>query len=394
MSLPNRKFPELDHVEQEHMEFVTHMLQQQISSAQGKIPFSEYMNMALHAPEYGYYNSGCRKIGEGGDFITAPELGSLFGACVANQCNEALHQLSGGSILELGAGSGALCAQILERLSKVDCPLETYYILETSGDLRQRQQEFIRSTCVNADKVFWLDNLDDFSLHGIVIANEVFDALPVDRFEVGIEGFSFLDVEVIGSNFEWVKTFHKATNHGIDKIIDRYGLTEGYCSEYCPSASALLRTLSTILQCGYCLFVDYGYSGSEYYHPQRNDGTLRCHFKHLAHNDPLIFPGLQDITAHVDMTALAETAIASDLDLIGFIDQANFLVNAGLMDELLDLNLSVEAQMSLSNEIKRLTLPSQMGEVFKVLALGKSVEHGLSAFRNGNRIHSLQLQEA
>ena len=203
-----------------------------------------------------------------------------------------------------------------------------------------------------------------------------------------------LDVEVVDNKFEWVKTFHETTSHGIDKIIDRYSLTEGYCSEYCPSASALLKTLSSILQYGYCLFIDYGYSGAEYYHPQRSDGTLRCHFKHLAHNDPLIYPGLQDITAHVDMTALAESAIVSELDVIGFVDQANFLVNAGLMDGLLDLKLSPEAQLSLSNEIKRLTLPSEMGEVFKVLALGKSVEHGLSAFQNGSRIHSLQLQES
>ena len=192
MLLPNRKFPELDYVEQEHMEFVIKMLQKRITATQGKIPFSEYMNMALHAPEYGYYNSGCRKIGEGGDFITAPELGTLFGTCVANQCSEALDQLSGGSILELGAGSGALCVQVLERLNKIGYSVDTYYILETSGDLRLRQQALIRSTCVNADKVCWLDNLDDFSLQGVIIANEVFDVLPVERFEVGLGGFSFI----------------------------------------------------------------------------------------------------------------------------------------------------------------------------------------------------------
>ena len=376
--------------ELDHVAAVEDSIRRRIVDSGGLIPFSEFMEMALYAPGLGYYNTGTWKLGAGGDFTTAPELGGLFAACVARQCEQVLKELGEADILEFGAGSGALCVDLLSRLQQSGILPRRYLILETSADLRRRQQQCVQSLDETvADRIVWLDDLEELEFNGVVIANEVLDAMPVERFTVTESGYERHMVGLESSGFLVKAVTPERSDTAILDIIHDYTLQPGYTSEYNARAGAFVKTVAALMQRGVVILIDYGYSGAEYYHAERTTGTLRCHYRHRAHNDPLTNAGIQDITAHVDFSAAAQAGLHAGLVLLGFTNQASFLVNCGLMEIAGSSRLEPEAQMRLANEIKYLTLPSEMGEAFKVLALGKSYDIPLCGFSRYDRRQSL-----
>lgn len=358
----------------------------------GLLPFDRYMELALYAPGLGYYSNDLRKFGEGGDFITAPELSPLFGGCIANQCLEVLHRLGGGDILEFGAGSGRLAADILTGLDRLGHLPHRYVILELSAGLRQRQQELLgREVPHLAGRIEWLDRLPE-QFRGVVIANEVLDAMPVHRFRVGDDGIQEQFVRWDGDRLatDWGKPHSHLLDRVAGVLIERYRLPAGYESEANLRATSWINELARCLDCGLVLLIDYGYNGREFYHPQRDRGTLICHYRHRVHSDPLTLPGLQDITANVDFTAIAEAGLASGFDQVAFTSQAWFLMGSGLEQQLAELPGFADdprAHMRHLQAVKRLTLPNEMGERFKVLGLAK----GIGTLSSGLVFHNLPL---
>ena len=362
----------------------------EIESKGGRIPFDRFMELALYHPGLGYYSNDLRKFGEQGDFITAPELTPLFGHCIARQCAEALEQLDIGSILEFGAGSGRLAADLLGELERLDRLPERYYILELSAALRQRQQELLQQELPSIfERIEWLDQLPE-SFSGVVVANEVLDAMPVSRILIDESGIKEQYVALSDQGFyaTWDAIFTPELQPVAETLQNRYSLPIPYETEINLRATSWISELSSILSGGMVLLIDYGYSGHEFYHPQRNTGTLICHYRHRTHGDPLFLPGLQDITANVDFTAVAEAALAAGFDSHAFTPQAYFLLAGGLEQLLMELELSGKEQLQQIQAIKRLTLPNEMGERFKVLALGK----GLKQQPSGFSLHQLPLK--
>lgn len=354
-------------------------------AAKGPIPFSRYMEMALYAPGLGYYVNGLRKFGEQGDFITAPEISSLFGQCLAQQCGEVLDTLGGGDILEAGAGSGRLARDLLQALAQQDRLPDHYYILELSADLRQRQQELLGSTLPHlVNRVHWLDGFPDTPFRGVVLANELLDALPVERFVVTGNGIELLGVSVEGGQL--VDCVIPAPSH-VTAALAGIDLTPGYQSELPLTARAWVASLAGCMERGVALLIDYGFPRSEFYHPDRHMGTLMCHYRHRSHGNPLILPGLQDITTHVNFTDIAEVAVENGMDVLGYTSQAAFLMSLGLDQRAAEVmtdsatdDAAVSRQIEIAGQIKKLTLPSEMGELFKVIALGKRVDGPLAGF--------------
>lgn len=353
--------------------------------SEGPIPFSEFMRVALYEPGLGYYSAGARKFGPGGDFVTAPEISPLFSRCLANQCAQILSEIPGGSILEFGAGTGVMAKEILLSLQAQNCLPTHYFIMEVSADLRDRQKTTLASLGPFLfDRVVWLDALPA-SFSGIILANEVLDAMPVTKFFVDEEIREFY-VDYVGGRFSWkLEEIKDATL--VDKI-KALPLSGGpYESEINAFAEPWIKSVSDILVEGVCIVVDYGFPAREYYHPQRNRGTIMCHYQHRAHDNPLIYVGIQDITAHVDFTAIAEAASAHGFCVEGFLNQATFLMNCGLM-EFYPLDDAL-AQYQVSQQIKKLTLPSEMGELFKVMAISKNFSSDLLGFSKMNRLERL-----
>lgn len=354
-------------------------------AAKGPIPFSRYMEMALYAPGLGYYVNGLRKFGEQGDFITAPEISSLFGQCLAQQCGEVLDTLGGGDILEAGAGSGRLARDLLQALAQQDRLPDHYYILELSADLRQRQQELLGSTLPHlVNRVHWLDGFPDTPFRGVVLANELLDALPVERFVVTGNGIELLGVSVEGGQL--VDCVIPAPSH-VTAALAGIDLTPGYQSELPLTARAWVASLAGCMERGVALLIDYGFPRSEFYHPDRHMGTLMCHYRHRSHGNPLILPGLQDITTHVNFTDIAEVAVENGMDVLGYTSQAAFLMSLGLDQRAAEVmtdsatdDAAVSRQIEIAGQIKKLTLPSEMGELFKVIALGKRMDGPLAGF--------------
>jgi len=354
-------------------------LHEVIARAGGAIDFSEFMQRALFEPGLGYYVAGRPKLGPAGDFITAPESGGLFGRCLARQCREVLNRLGGGDILEFGAGSGQLCARLLSSLAQADELPGRYYILELSPALRQRQQETVAAQCPDlAGRCRWLDSLPE-AFTGVAIANEVLDAMPVERFRVTENGLDIVQVAREGPGFR--DTTRPAGVGELGEIAD-LGLAPGYESEAGVLAGHWMAAAADWLDRGVVLVIDYGFPRHEFYHPHRSSGTLMCHHRHRAHTDPYIHVGGQDITAHLDFTALARRADEAGLDVLGFTHQAAFLISLGLVD-------IVQAAMNeggedrrwpLSQEVQRLTQTYEMGELFKVLAVGRGVREPLAGF--------------
>jgi SAM-dependent MidA family methyltransferase len=360
------------------------LITREIEAAGGAIPFSRYMELCLYAPGLGYYSAGQRKFGAGGDFVTAPEVSSLFGRCLARCCAAVLQQ-TGGDVLEFGAGSGRLAVDLLGELAGLGCPPRQYFILERSADLQQRQQQLLRRELPQlVDRVVWLERLPQAGFRGVMLANEVLDAMAVERFRWnGTEATQYF-VAQGAAGFEWRE--HPVETPGLQAAIDGLvavcGLSAGYVSEVNLSLGPWLGSVAGQLGEGLLLLVDYGYERDEYYHPQRSSGTLMCHYRQRAHEDPFLWPGLQDITAHVDFTAVAEAASAAGLAVSGYTNQGWFLLDSGLEGLLQDAGPADSvAYLQLAQQAKTLILPGEMGERFKCIALTRGIEQPLPGFR-------------
>lgn len=360
-----------------HSARLVELIRRDIAAQGGWISFARYMELALYAPGLGYYTAGAHKFGAAGDFITAPELSPLFGRTLARQAAEIMG-FSAPHILELGAGSGKLAADMLAELENTANVPDSYAILEVSADLRARQQDTLRERLPHLmDRVHWLDELPD-NFSGAIIANEVLDALPVHLVHWRDSAVSERGVAVGENGFVWQERTigDAALLHAAQQArpwpVEAAGVPDDYVSEICLAACGLVNSLANRLQRGAMLFIDYGFGAREYYHPQRSSGTLMCHYRHHAHGDPFFLPGLQDITAHVNFTGIAECGIDAGLELLGYTSQAFFLINCGIAGLLQDTPPeNLRAYLPLSAQLQKLTSPAEMGELFKVIALAR-----------------------
>ncbi len=362
--------------ERRHQQRMTARLRTEMESAGGAIPFARFMELALYAPGLGYYVAGATKFGAGGDFVTAPEISPLFGRTLATPCARILEEMGSGDLLEFGAGTGRLAAQLLGRLEELGRLPRRYFILEVSPDLQQRQRETLEKEAPHLlSWVEWLQRLPG-RFQGVMLANEVLDAMPVHLFRKGSDGLEEQWVAFSGPALEarW-RPASPPLALAVERIEEAVGtLPPGYLSEVNLNLEPWLAAVGGSLDRGALLLIDYGHPRSVYYHPQRRMGTLRCHFRHRAHDDPLLLPGLQDITAHVDFTAVAEGAEAAGLERLAYATQARFLLECGL-DRLLARSdpENVAAHLALVQGAKQLLSPTGMGESFKVMVLGRGV---------------------
>lgn len=380
----HENWPEPDADARAHSERLAAHIRARIEAAGGAIPFEQYMDLALYAPGLGYYSAGARKFGEAGDFVTAPEVSPLFARCLARQCREVFEELAGGDVLELGAGSGVMAADLLAELEALDALPGKYFILEVSAELRERQRETLAARVPRlAERVEWLD-APPGALRGVMIANEVLDALPVARFRLDGDGIREAYVAWREGRFasRWLpaeETFAAEVRGLVAELPEP--LPVPYASELCRRLPAFVRLLADSLAAGVLLFIDYGYPRREYYLPERNDGTLMCHYRHRAHGDPFAWPGLQDITAFVDFTAVAEAGTAAGLELHGFTSQAQFLIGSGLYALLPNVDPGDTVRsLKISQEVQKLVMPGEMGDRFKVMGLSRGIERLLSGF--------------
>jgi SAM-dependent MidA family methyltransferase len=385
--------PPPDELSALHSARVLEHLHQHIASAGGEISFAEFMYESLYAKGLGYYSAGSAKFGSNGDFVTAPEVSPVFGRVLARQCSEVLSQIEGGQVLEVGAGSGRLAVDLLTALEALDCLPPAYSILEVSADLMDRQQELLQSAVPHLlDRIHWLSGLPT-EFNGVVVANEVLDALPVERFQRCDAVVQQCCVASEGGELTWIQRIAPSrlseTVAAIESDIGAV-FADGYTSEISLAAPIWIADIASCLQTGVVFLFDYGVSRREYYALDRSDGWLRCHFRHHAHSDPLIYPGIQDLTAWVDFSSIAAAAVANDLDIMGYQTQAQFLMGGGLEEEMKNFTeLSTAKQLELSGQIKTLTLPGEMGENFKCMALGRGDIHAPPAFHFADRTQTL-----
>ncbi|MBI2993151.1 MAG: SAM-dependent methyltransferase [Gammaproteobacteria bacterium] len=361
-----------------HSARLSDQIRDEILAAGGSIGFRRFMDCALYAPGLGYYNAGAAKFGPAGDFVTAPELSPLFSTCLARQCEEILQLAGGDLILELGAGSGRMATDLLrELIARGNAPRE-YWILETSAGLRKRQrQRLARELPEFAARIRWLDRLPEGGVRGVILANEVLDAIPVCR--VRLSGRRVMEMRIAweGARFEWRCLPADAELDGaVQDIVRDLGapLPDGYVTEVNMSLRALIERWAGALTVGALVLLDYGYPRREYFHPQRGEGTLLCHYRHRVHADPLLYPGLQDISAAVDFTAVAEAGAGAGLDLGGFTTQAHFLIGCGL-EEIASRQSSDDTRrwLEVAQQVKVLTLPGEMGELVKAIAFTRNL---------------------
>jgi SAM-dependent MidA family methyltransferase len=371
----------------QHSARLADFIRRDIAAQGGWITFARYMELALYAPGLGYYTAGAHKFGEAGDFITAPELSPLFGRTLARQAIEIIAH-SAPHILELGAGSGKLAADMLGELERLDKLPDSYAILEVSADLRARQQALLQERLPHLFKrVHWLDALPE-QFSGAIFANEVLDALPVHLLHWHDDSVNERGVSLGDNGFIWQE--RAISDAALLEAAQIISVPDDYVSEICLAARGLLNSLAQRLGQGAMLFVDYGFGAREYYHPQRSSGTLMCHYRHHAHDDPFFLPGLQDITAHVNFTDIAECGIDAGLELMGYTTQAFFLFNCGITDLLRDTSPeNVRDYQPLSAQLQKLTSPAEMGELFKVIALGKNLPEPLTGFARGDMTRTL-----
>ena len=370
--------------EQVHSAALTERIRREIDAHGGGVDFSRFMELALYAPGLGYYSAGRQKFGDAGDFVTAPELGPLFARCLARPCAQVLAGLGHADLLEAGAGSGALAADLLHELEALGSLPRNYFILELSAELRARQAQTLKLKAPHLfDRVHWLDTLPAKGFRGVVFGNELLDAMPVERFRVTVAGLQQLQVGWEEDKFIWRK---RSADTALQRRIGALCLPAHYTSEINFHAEAWVGSVADRLTEGMVLLVDYGFPRAEFYHPQRAGGTLMCHYRHRAHADPLIGVGLQDITAHVDFTAIAAAGCAAGLELLGYTSQAAFLLDCDL-EKILSASDpdDVRTHLALTRQIKKLTLPQEMGELVKVMALGRGLDRPLAGFRQQDR---------
>lgn len=391
---PDRQLPEPDADQRAHSEALVTRILERLGDR--SVPFSEYMSMALYEPGLGYYMAGAHKFGVGGDFTTAPEISPMFGEALAVQCLE-MRDALGSHVLELGAGSGRLAESLCRSLAEADD--FSYTILEPSAELQARQREHLVATLPGPvfERVQWVHELP-VGFKGVVIANEVMDALPVERFRAGQ---TLMQIQVAASKevgggplMECEAPASEAVVSAVSAIERDLGcaLAEGYSSELCVLLEPWIASLADAIDIGVILLIDYGYPRREYYLDERFNGTLRCYFRHRAHDDPYFLPGLQDITAHVDFTRVAEAAQQNELELLGYASQASFLLDNDLLrlaESRLACQKSEVGRIETARQVKQLTLPGEMGERFQVMALGKGYDRALRGFASQDLTHRL-----
>jgi len=357
------------------------------------------MELAIYAPGMGYYCSGAAKFGSAGDFVTAPEISPLFGRAIARQGAQVLECMGedSGDILEFGAGTGKLALDLLLELEKLERLPKHYFILEVSGELRKRQKELFEKFAPHLlSRVGWLEHMPT-KFKGLILANEVLDAMPVHL--VVWRGTSLFERGVAwnGRALEW--SDHLLVNKELFKVarelssqINSNGENVGtYVSEISLSTRGFMRGLAGVLQQGAIVLIDYGFGYNEYYHSQRNRGTLICHYRHHVHDDPFYFPGLQDITSHVDFSAIAEVATGAGLELLGYTSQAHFLINCGITEILARIPAeNVGDFLPMANQLQKLVSPAEMGELFKVIVFGKNIQQPLVGFASGDKSRQLK----
>jgi SAM-dependent MidA family methyltransferase len=368
---------------------LTAFIARDIEAAGGAISFARFMELALYAPGRGYYSAGSRKLGKAGDFVTAPELSPLFARTLARQLAQ-LHGAGLRHVVEIGAGSGVMAVDTLIEMAALGCLPDSYAILELSADLRERQHTLITQRAPQLRAcVRWINALPR-TFEGVIVANEVLDATPAHR--VTLRAGTILEVFVGYAKGEakFLRQETPATGAILDAAQSLGLPADDYETEINLSARVLTRSLSHLLSRGVLLFIDYGFPAREFYHPQRNRGTLMCHYRHHAHDDPFAFVGLQDITTHVDFSAVAAAAGEGGAQRMGYTSQAMFLINCGITDLLSATPASdARAYAPLAAQVQKLTSPAEMGELFKVIALGKNFDVPLLGFTRGDKSHTL-----
>jgi SAM-dependent MidA family methyltransferase len=393
MSVP-AELPELTDEESAHVARVQERLAAVIEAAGGWIGFERYMQVALYEPGLGYYSAGARKFGAAGDFVTAPEVAPVFSRCLALQCAEVLAATGTEAVLlEIGAGSGAMAADLLAELERCGALPREYWILDVSADLRERQHATVSARLPHLlDRVRWLDKLPEV-FDGVLVANEVLDAMPVARFTIREGQVVELGVGLhAGELHEVGRAAPEPLQYAVRRIesaLDR-ALPEGYASEINLGLAPWLAAVAERLRHGVMLFVDYGLPRPAFYSDERSQGTLLCHFRHRFHDRPLERPGLQDITAWVDFTAVAESALDAGLEVAGYTTQAHFLIGCDIAGFVADVSgLDLVERLALSRQAMVLTLPGEMGERFKVIALARGYDAPLRGFAVRDLRHTL-----
>lgn len=365
-----------------HSAAVVTSVRKAIDANDGWLPFDDYLRTVQYAPGLGYYSAGAEKFGAQGDFVTAPEISTLFGRCVARQCAQILMHV-GGDILEIGAGSGSLADSVLTQLQALGRLPNHYYILEVSADLRARQQRrMARLPSVLQERIQWLDALPTDPITGVILANEVADALPFKRFVLQADGP--YERGVAWGTDGLVESDQPATGELLSEVDSAMrslpdDRPDGYCSEMCLLLKPWLESVSQALAHGLLLLIDYGCSRRDYYHPRRLEGTMRCHYRHRAHQDALLLPGLQDISSWVDFTRVAEALSDAQLEVSGYTTQAGFLLATGIERDIHAVRDPV-SHAKVAAQARLLLLPGEMGENFKVLGATRRLEGQLLGF--------------
>ena len=382
MSTPS-DLPQLTADEIAHSERLIRRIRDVIEAQGGWISFERFMELALYEPGLGYYSAGSTKLGEAGDFITAPEISPLFSRCLAAQCIEVFDRLGGGDILEFGAGSGTMASDVLAELAAQNRLPGRYYILEVSADLRERQRTTLQQRVPQLlERVEWLDRLPE--LRGVILANEVLDALPVQRFRMRGTQVNAVGVTWQLGKLDWSEVHADAHLEAAVRAIEKETgtpLPDGYLSEINLRLGPWVAGIAQSLKEGVALFIDYGLPQREYYRAERREGTLLCHYRHRFHDDPLINVGVQDIGAWVDFTAVASAAVDAGMSIAGFTTQAHFLIGAGIEHFMADIaTRPVTERVQLARQAMVLTLPGEMGERFKVIGLASNYDHPLRGF--------------
>jgi SAM-dependent MidA family methyltransferase len=373
-----------------HSQRLKQSIADEISAAGGWISFARFMERALYAPGLGYYSGGAHKFGGAGDFVTAPEMTPAFAQALAAQVVQIM-ALSAPQVLEAGAGSGRLATDLLIELEARGSLPQRYFILELSGELRARQRETLQAGAPHLlDRVEWLDRLPTH-FDGLVLANELLDALPAHLVRWRADGIFERGVAIEAGKFVWVEQAATGAVLARAKLLGSECIPyAGYLSEIGLAATAWTASWADILGCGALLLIDYGFPRREFYHPQRHEGTLMCHYRHHAHPDPFYLPGLQDVTVHVDFTAIAEAGTEAGLDFLGYTAQAAFLINCGLTEVLSRTPADdLRRYLPLASAAQKLISPAEMGELFKVIALGRGIEQPLLGFLSGERSAAL-----
>ncbi|MDP3538268.1 MAG: SAM-dependent methyltransferase [Azonexus sp.] len=373
-----------------HSRRLQECLSQEIAAAGGWVSFARFMEQLLYAPGLGYYAAGARKFGAAGDFVTAPEMSGLFGQALARQVRQVM-ALSTPVVLEVGAGSGRLAADLLLELERLQSLPERYFILDLSADLRQRQRETIAQAAPHLqERVEWLDCLPE-TFSGVVVANELLDAMPANIVAWREDGIYERGVAVDADGcFTWIeKPARGSLRLAAEEIGEQCSLPPGFESEISLSNRAWAAEWGHRLQRGALLLIDYGFPRGEFYHQQRARGTLMCHYRHHSHPDPFYLPGLQDVTVHVDFTAIISAAHGAGLELFGYTNQGQFLLNCGILECLAEIpNASVE-YIRAAGAVNKLLMPHEMGEMFKVIALGRGIDETLCGFASGDQSRRL-----